>query len=397
MIGPLCAVADVRAESATIWSGTQYPHGLARAADGWLGFAPGSVRVLYTEGSGCYGRYAVDDAALEAALLSQEVGRPVRVQWMRADEHGWDHFSPPMAFDVRGGLDSQGNVVAWDYQVWSASHVSTPYLGDLTGGPWFNPNFVGDDTQHSYDWANQRLLLHALSSSVLRYGNLRSLGAMMSAFASESFVDELAAAAGADPVEFRLRYLSDPRAIAVLKAAAEQAGWQPRPSAAAIARGAGVMTGRGVSVGEYGVGASGVTWVAMIADVEVNPADGRVRATRITVAHDCGLIINPDGVRNQIEGNVIQSLSRSLLEEVRFDESGVLSKDWQTYPILTFPEIPEVDIVLLNRPELPAIGAGEPATIPTGAAIANAIFDATGVRLRRIPFTADRVKAALEG
>jgi len=395
MIGPSCAVADVRSDGATVWSGTQYPVGLAREVATRLNMPSDSVHVIYVEGSGCYGRYSTDDAAIDAAYLSQTVGQPVRVQWMRADEHGWDHFSPAMLFDIRGGLDGNGNVIGWDYEVWSASHVAQPYLGDQTGGPWTSPRFVGDDTQTSYGFPNLRLVLHAQPTSVLRHGNLRSLGAMMSTFASESFIDELAAAAGADPVQFRLGYLTDPRAIDVLIAAAQQSGWDARPSPGSSAGGSGELTGRGVSVAKLGGGPNGTTWIATIAEVAVDAATGKVRATRMTVAHDCGLIINPDGLGNQIEGNVIQSTSRALLEEVKFDESGVLIKDWRDYPIITFPDVPEVDIVLLDHPDAPASGAGESATIPTVAAIGNAIFDATGVRLRRAPFSADRVKVAL--
>jgi nicotinate dehydrogenase subunit B len=400
MMGPSCAVADVRPDSATVWSGTQAPHvlqvDLARA----LELPVERVRVIYTEGSGCYGRYRTDDAALDAALLSQAVGRPVRVQWMREDEHGWDHYNPPMVFDLRGGLDARGDVVAWDYAVWSAMHRGQALLGDHTGGQWAIPldPYVGEHTQHVvYDFANRRYVLHALESGPLRYGNNRSLGGLPSAFASESFMDELAAAAGEDPIQFRLRYLTDPRAVDVLKAVAERLGWETRPSPRQRARGTGTATGRGIALAEYGVfGARfGRTWVATAAEVAVDPGSGEVRVDRIVVAHDCGLIVNPDGVRSQVEGNVLHSLSRTLHEEVTFDRERVTSLDWSTYPILTFAEVPEVEIVLINRPDLAPAGVGEPATVPTAAAIGNAVFDATGVRLRRVPFTPERVLAAL--
>ncbi|HZU07042.1 MAG TPA: molybdopterin cofactor-binding domain-containing protein [Chloroflexota bacterium] len=400
MMGPSCAVADVREGRATVWSGSQYPHRLQTLLAQWLGLPAENVRVIYVEGSGCYGRYTTDDAALDAALLSQAVGRPVRVQWMREDEHGWDHYNPPMVFDLRGGLDARGNLIAWDYAVWSAMHRGQALLGDRTGGPWTIPldPYVGEHTQHVvYDFANRRYVLHALESGPLRYGNNRSLGGLPSAFASESFMDELAAAAGVDPVQFRLRYLTDPRASEVLKAAAERLGWETRPSPRQRARGAGTVTGRGIALAEYGVfgGQFGRTWVATAAEVEVDQESGEVRVGRIVVAHDCGLIINPDGVRGQVEGNVLHSLSRTLHEEVTFDQASVTSLDWSTYPILTFAEVPEVEVVLINRPDLAPAGVGEPATVPTAAAVGNAIFDATGVRLRRVPFTPARVLAAL--
>jgi CO/xanthine dehydrogenase Mo-binding subunit len=402
MMGPSCAVADVRDGRATVWSGTQYPHdaprGLQRLLAQALELPTENVHVIYVEGSGCYGRYTTDDAALDAALLSQAVGRPVRVQWMRDDEHGWDHYNTPMLFDLRAGLDAGGNVVAWEHEVWSANHAGQSLLGSQTGGEWSIPTrpvLIGDDTPKFYEFPNRRYLLHAQETRPLRYGNNRSLGALPSTFAAESFLDELASAAGADPVEFRLRYLSEPRAIAALKAAAERAGWDARPSPKRAVGGSGLATGRGVALGEYGQPQTGTTWIGMVAEVEVDPRSGEVRVPRIVVAHDCGLVVNPDGVRNQIEGNVLQSLSRTLFEEVTWDASGVTSTDWRSYPILTFADVPEVEIVLVNRPDLRSSGAGESATIPTAAAIANAIFDATGARLRRIPFTASRVQAAL--
>jgi nicotinate dehydrogenase subunit B len=392
-------VADVRDGRATVWSGTQYPLGHQRLFAQRLDLPIDNMRIIYTEGSGCYGRYTSDDAALDAALLSQVVGRPVRVQWSRGEEHGWDHYNTPMLFDMRAGLDANGDVVAWEHQAWSARHTGQALLGEQTGGNWvvpLDPNFVGDDTPKFYEFANRRYVLHALDRALLRYGNNRSLGAILSAFAAESFMDELAAAAGQDPVAFRLRYLSEPRAAEALRAATERAGWDARPSPKRGAAGGGVLTGRGVALTEYGVTPqTGTTWVAAVADVEVDPNNGRVRVPRIVVAHDCGLIVNPDGVRNQIEGNVLQGLSRALLEEVTWDASGVTSTDWRSYPILTFTDVPDVDVVLIDRPDVRSSGAGEAACIPLGAVISNAIFDATGVRMRRVPFTDDRVRAAL--
>lgn len=398
MIGPSCAVADVRPDGATVWSGTQAPHVLQADIARALDLPVERVRVIYTEGSGCYGRYRSDDAALDAALLSQAVGRPVRVQWMRADEHGWEHYNPAMVFSIRGGVDARGQVVAYDYEVWSARHTGQRLLGEQTGGGWvlpLDPVFVGHDTLMFYDFPNRRYLLHAQGQSLLRNGNNRSLGGLPSGFAGEAFMDELAAAAGADPVAFRLQHLTNERARAVLEAVAAAAGWQRRPAPKPEASRTGMTTGRGVALIEYG-DPPNQTWVAMVAEVAVDPASGLVRVPRIVVAHDCGLVVNPDGVRNQIEGNVLQSLSRTLHEEVQFDASGVTSLDWRSYPILTFEEVPErVEIVLVDRPDLAPTGAGEATTVPTAAAISNAIFDATGVRLRRVPFTPERVQAAL--
>lgn len=398
MMGPSCGVADVRADGATVWSGTQYPHGFARLLTTRLGLPEGTVRVIYSEGSGCYGRYTTDDAAFDAAQLSKAVGRPVRVQWMRADEHGWDHGNTPMVFDMRGGLDAAGNVVAYEHQAWSAHHVGQSVLADQTGGNWVVPIgavFVGDDTPKFYEFANRQYILHALDTAPFRYGNNRSLGAMLSSFAAESFMDELAAAAGADPLTFRLRYLHEERGIDALKAAVERAGWDSRPSPKPGASRTGIARGRGLALGEYGQPTTGTTWVGMVAEVAVDLDSGQVRVERLVVSHDCGLIVNPDGVRNQVEGNVLQSLSRTLHEELTWDRTGITSVDWRSYPVLTFSEVPPVDVVLVDRPDLRSSGAGEAATIPTAAVIANAIYDATGLRLRRVPFTPERVKAAL--
>ena len=397
MIGPSCAVADVRADRATVWSGTQDFLGLSRELTEHLELPAGSVRVIYTEGSGCYGRYSSDDAALDAAVLSQAVGRPVRVQWMREDEHGWDHYNTPMLFDLRGGLDANGNVLAWDQRGWSAQHFGQPLLGGHTGGEWVVPpfQFVGDNMRSLYEFPHRRLRLHALKQLPFRYGNNRSLGAVLSAFASESFMDELAMAAGEDPVEFRLRYLSEPRAIDAIQAAAERSGWETRPSPKRGGSGAGVATGRGIALGVLGQPPA-MTWIATVAEVGVDRTTGEVRVTRFVVAHDCGLIINPDGLMNQVEGNTLQTMSRALFEEVTFDRSGVTSVDWSSYPILRFVDVPAVEVVLINRPDMRSSGAGEAATIPTAAAIGNAIFDATGARVRRVPFITERVRAALE-
>jgi CO/xanthine dehydrogenase Mo-binding subunit len=339
-------------------------------------------------------------------ILAQAVGRPVRVQWTRQDEFVWEPKSPAMVMEVHGGLDSQGNVVAWDYHVWSPSHAKRPrFASQLVTAQliWGQPppqarfSFGAErnaPTNYAFSaqptQAAQHVTVHYVPNSFLRTSSFRSLGGSMNTFANESFMDELAIAAGMDPVEYRLRYLVDPRERSVLIAAAEKAGWVPR-SARQINE-TEVVEGRGVAFARY---ENDQAIVACIAEVQVERSTGVVRATRVIVAHDCGLIINPDGVRNQIEGNVIQSLSRALKEEVQFDEMRITSVDWQAYPILTFSEVPDVEIVLINQPDQPALGAGEPSTVTTTAAVANAIFDATGVRLRQIPFTPERVRAAL--
>ncbi len=398
-IGPSCAVPDVSNGQATIWSGTQGPYPLRDALAQLLGLSPANVRVIYVEASGCYGHNGADDAAADAALLSQALGKPVRVQWMRHDEHGWEPFGPAMVMEVRGGLDAQGNVVAWDYAVWSPTHVGRPFggqagtllAGQLVGAPRAKTLFLGGErnAKHTYVFKNDRVVLHSLTASPLRPSALRGLGGLPNTFANESFMDELAAAAGVDPTEFRLRHLTDPRAIAVLQTVAQRASWKSRPSPQAGAGESALATGWGLAFVQY---ETENAYVATVAEVEVNRTSGEVRVKRVVLAHDCGLIINPDGLKNQIEGNAIQATSRALKEEVKFSRSGVTSLDWSSYPILTFPEVPEeVDITLLNRPDMPALGAGEPASCPIPAAIANAIFDATGARVRAMPFTPDRV------
>ena len=396
-MGPSCAVAEVKSNEATIWSATQGAHQLRPTIAQLLGLSSANVRVIYVEAAGCYGHNAADDAAADAALLSQAVGKPVRVQWMRADEHAWAPVGPAMVVELRGGVDQQGNVVAWDFHGWTPTHSNRPngsagslLAGSLAGMASGKPNLSGAErnANHTYNLKNNRVIVHWLNSSPLRASALRGLGSPQNTFANESFMDELAAAAGVDPLEFRLRHQSDARARAVLESVAKRADWSTRPSP----QGGKVKSGRGIAFVQYD---RTEAYVAAVADVDVNPADGEVRVKRVTVAHDCGLIINPDGLRNQIEGNVIQAMSRTLKEEVKFDRSVVTSLDWTLYPILRFPEIPEVIIELINRPDQPAVGAGEATTSAIPPAIANAIFNATGVRLRTVPFTLERVKAAL--
>ncbi|MGD0750765.1 MAG: molybdopterin cofactor-binding domain-containing protein [Anaerolineales bacterium] len=400
-IGPSCAVADVKADQVTVWAATPGPYPLSGALANLLGVPPEKVHLMHVEGAGSYGQNGSDDAAADAVILSEAVGRPVRVQWSRQDEFVWEPKAPAMVMEVHGGLDAQGNVAAWDYQVWSPSHVARARSSEqLVAGQLIN----GQGSSHfgfsfgaernaptNYSFPNQRVTVHYIAESPLRASSFRSLGGAENTFANESFMDELAAAAGADAVDFRLRYLSDGRAREVLKTAAAKAGWDTRPSRQGSKEQ--LAEGRGVAFAWY---ENDQAIVTTIAQVQVDTSSGAVRVKRMVVAHDCGLIINPDGLKNQIEGSTIQSLSRALKEEVHFDEWRIKSIDWDSYPILTFSEVPEVEIVLINRPDLPAVGAGEPSTTTTAAAVANAIFDATGARLRQIPFTPERMKAALK-
>ena len=401
-IGPSCAVADAQPGSITVYSATQGVYPLQAALAQLIGVDPGEVRVVFMEAAGCYGHNGADDVAADALLLAREVGRPVRVQWMRADEHVWEPKGPPVIVDLRAGLDAGGNVVAWDYEVWTPNHSSRPssqaanlLAGQLveTPPPPAQNRYVGGDRNAptNYSFPNNRVTVHWLRTTLLRPSALRGLGASGNVFANESFMDELAAAAGADPVEFRLRYLDDPRARAVVEAAARRAGWQARPSPAPAAVSGGTL-GRGIAFAQY---ENQYAYVAMVAEVAVDRTSGQIRVERITLGHDCGLIVNPDGLLNQIEGNIVQSMSRALLERVDFDRGQITSVDWGHYPILRFSDLPAVQIELIDRPEEPALGAGEIATVPTAAAIANAVYDATGVRLRHVPFTPDVVQAAL--
>ncbi len=402
-IGPSCAVAQVTDQEATIWCSTPGPYPLGGAIAQLLEMRPERVHMIFVEGAGSYGQNGADDAAADAAVLSREVGgRPVRVQWTREEEFAWEPKAPAMVMEAHAGLDGKGNIAAWDYHVTSPSHVARARLaGQLIAGqliarkraPASRFSFGAErNAPTNYSFPVQRVTVHYLQESPLRASSFRSLGGGENTFANESFMDEIAAAASVDPIEYRLRYLKGERERAVLQAAAEKAGWESHPSHQRD--GDESAQGRGVAFVRY---ENDQAIVATVAEVEVDRATGVVRVKRITVAHDCGLIINPDGVSNQIEGNVIQSLSRTLKEEVQFDQEHITSVNWESYKILTFSEVPDIQIVLINQPEEEAVGAGEPSTTTTAAAVANAIFDATGARLRQIPFTPDRVKAALGG
>lgn len=395
-IGPSCAVADVKPDRATIWSPTQTSFLTRGSVATLLGMKREQVRLIWVEGSGCYGQNGADDVTGDAALLSQIIGRPVRVQWSRRDEHLWEPKGAAMSMRVSAGLDAGGNIAGWDYDVWSPNHALRPFFdmagnvlaGAETGMPArFLQAGADRNAKSTYVFPASRVTLHLLERSPVRSSSLRGLGSPQNTFANESFIDELAAMAGADPIEYRLRHLKDTRAIEVLRAVEELAKWERRPAAG---RRNGV--GRGVAFVQYD-NVSAYAAVAM--QVRVDSATNKVRVERVFVAHDCGLIVNPDGVRNQIEGNVIQTLSRALHEELAMTPRGLQAVDWVSYPIMRFSEMPEeIAIRLIDRPTVRAVGAGEPAASPIFPALANAIFDATGVRLREVPFTPEKLKAA---
>jgi CO/xanthine dehydrogenase Mo-binding subunit len=361
-----------------------------------------SIVAVHVEGSGCYGHNGADDVACDASLVARATGgRPVKLQWMREDEFGWEPYGSAMVMKLQARVDASGQVVDWQHETWSHPHSTRPGGAGsnlLAGWDIANPVPRGAPSNGAqpagaadrnavplYVFPNQRIILHYLPEMPLRTSALRTLGAYANVFALESFIDELAVAANADPVEFRLRHMKDPRARAVIEAAAGKAGWQ------AGRKGDGAR-GRGIGFAQY---KNLAAYVAVVADVEVDRRTGNVRVVKTVAAVDAGLIINPDGVVNQIEGGIIQSTSWSLKESVRYDERRVQTRSWADYPILTFSEVPAVDVVLLNRPEERSLGTGEGSQGPTVAAIANAIANATGTRLRDLPFTRDKVKAAL--
>lgn len=393
-MGPSCAVADVRADAATIWTASQATHRFRDTYARMLGLKAEAVRLVYLDGAGCYGMNGHDDAAADAALISRAAGRPVRVQWTRQDEHGWDPKGPPQLLALTATLDDQGNIGAWKTEMWlpkaTANLPNVPLVGPQAAGiaqtPGLSTGLISQNASPPYACLHVEVLVHWLKDAPLRPSNIRAPGKIANSFAVESFVDELAAAAKRDAVDFRLGGLSDVRGIEVLRRAAKLMDWQARPSP-----GPGGV-GRGIAYVHYKFNE---TYVAIGMEVAVDRASGAVKVQRIACAHDCGLMINPDAVRAQVEGNILQTLSRTLFEEVTFDRAGVTSLDWSSYPILTFPDVPRILIDLVDRPDDPPLGAGEAAAAPVGAALANAIFDAVGVRLRTVPLTPDRLKAAM--
>jgi CO/xanthine dehydrogenase Mo-binding subunit len=397
-LAPSCAVADVRGDAATIWTSSQVTYGLRATLARVFGLVPEKMRVVFVEGSGSYGTNGADHAAADAVLLSKTVGKPVRVQWSRQDEHGWDPKGPQQLLDLRAGLDAAGRFVAWDTQMWIPTNRRGARIllaAQLAGIPQDSGRdaagvFENGDPAYAADYV--RVLAHWMRDTPLNPSNLRAPGKPANVFAVEGFADEIAAALRVDPLEFRTTRLTDPRALEVLSRAAKQFGWQPRPSPNPAGVANGLFVGRGVAYTRY---KNAENYVAMFMEVAVDAASGRIAVRRVVCAHDCGLVVNPNALRNQVEGGIVQTLSRALHEEVQFDESRVTSVDWATYPILKLPEAPVVEVILVERREEPLWGAGEASTVTVAAALGNAVFDATGVRLRRVPFTAARVKAAL--
>jgi CO/xanthine dehydrogenase Mo-binding subunit len=398
-LGPSCAVADVRADgNTTVWCASQGIHGLRTNLAKVFGLPPEKMRVIFLDGSGSYGTNGGDHVAADALLLSKTVGQPVRVQWMRHDEHGWDPKGPQQLLDVRAGLDAAGRIVAWETEMWvpnAAPGARALVAADAARISQEHGTGSGAITQNGdppYDTDHVRVVAHMIKETPLQLSNLRAPGKIANVFAVEAFTDELAAAAGVDPVEFRMKRLTDPRALEAIGRTASAFRWEPRTSPNPRARQGNLLVGRGIAYMRY---KQAENYVAMAMEVAVDPASGIIQVRRVTCAHDCGLIVNPDGLRNQVEGCIAQTLSRTLHEEVTFDRSHVTSIDWASYPILKFPEVPAIDVILINRPDQPLLGAGEAATAPVAAAVANAVFDATGVRLRTAPFTPERVKATL--
>ncbi|TYO67440.1 xanthine dehydrogenase family protein molybdopterin-binding subunit [Bradyrhizobium hipponense] len=394
-IGPSCAVATFIDGKLTCWTASQATHDLRKQLAAMLATSDADVRCVYVEGAGCYGRNGHEDAAADAALLARAIGTPVRVQWMRADEHGWDPKGPPTLLDMQAGVDPQGNLAAWESELFvpDGSATFVPLTGaDLAGlnslGK-LSPGGVLNDLSIPYEIPNVTTTARRLQSTPLRPAWIRSPGRLQNTFANESFLNEVAASVGTDPLDIRLQYLADARGKELLERLAKLSKWRERQEPD---RNAEVVTGRGLAYVKYELVR---TYVGAVADVEINRKTGAVAVKRFYVAHDCGQIINPDGLRNQIEGCVVQTVSRILKEEVTFDRSMVTSLDWASYPILTFPEIPEVVIDLIDRPQEVPWGGGEPTCAVVPSAIAGAVFEATGVRLRSVPFTPPKVLAAL--
>jgi nicotinate dehydrogenase subunit B len=422
-LGSSCAVADVQRDRATVWSSTQSAYPLRSTIAILLAVPTESVRVVFTVGSGCYGINGADTVAYDAALMSQAVGRPVRVQLSRQDEMAWENYGFAYVIDQRAGVDGSGNVVGWDYEAWFPSLGGRPgyetpgnvVTGRLAGfqpasvtaraaaaparfangsnaAPSYVTGCVGATCGGTGTITAERVLTHTVPSPFFT-GPLRSPSRLQNTFAHECFLDEIAARVKADPVAYRLRHLRDPRLIEVVKAAAKAANWDTRPSPRSSPARAGMLSGRGVACVLY-EGDNG--YCAMVAEVDVEQASGRITAKRFVVAQDCGPISNPDGMKNQIEGGALQGLSRALGEQVTWDQTKVTSINWRTYRTLPLGfDMPTIESVLIDRADGKAMGAGETTITIVAAAVANAVFDATGARLREVPFTPERVKAAL--
>jgi nicotinate dehydrogenase subunit B len=399
-IGPSCAISEFRDGKLISWSSSQATHNLRKQLALMFSLPLDDVRCIFVDGSGCYGRNGHEDAAADSALLARAVGKPVRVQWSRADEHGWDPKGPPTLIDVRANLDASGRVAAWESEFFIPQGAATDVdlvaatLAGLPAEHILSPGGIIGNSAIGYKFPNIKTVCHRLETTPFRPSWIRTPGRMQNTFANECFVDELAAEVNADPLDFRIKYTdpADKRGLEVLDRLAKLAKWETRASPQQGITG-NIVRGRGCSYVKYELVR---TYIGAVADVEVDRATGDIRVVRFYIVHDCGQIINPNGVKAQIEGSVIQTVSRTLKEEIAFDRGMVTSLDWASYPILTFPELPEIVIELIDRPTEQPWGAGEPAAAVVPSSISNAVFDATGVRLRSVPFKREKVKAALQ-
>ena len=411
-IGPSCALARFDEGKLTVWSHTQGVFALRDQIARVMGSSAAGVEVIHADGAGCYGHNGADDAALDAALLARHCGRPVLLQWTREDELAWSPFGSAMVIRIDAALDAHGMIVDWHHHLRSHTHINRPGWSEGVNllAAWhidpphpvppakdnaLPPGGADRNALPLYDFPRQQVVYDFIADMPLRVSALRSLGAYGNVFAIESFMDELAAAADADPVEFRLRHLSDERAREVIKAAAARAGWNAGAPAVASAE-VGIAAapdeleiGRGIGFARY---KNVSAYCAIAITIEVTD---KIRVRKVVAAIDCGLVVNPDGVRNQIEGGIIQSISWTLKEAVTWDRTRVTSRSWDTYPILGFDEVPEIEVVLIDRSSLPPLGVGECAAGPVAAALANALYDALGVRARDLPLTPDRIARAM--
>ena len=403
-ISPSCGVADVKGDHVEVWADTQKPHFLRDGIAKFLGVPAANVQVKWMHGAGSYGRSDADEAPYEAALLSKEFGRPVRMQWSREEGTAWDPKAPAGVISMKAGLDDAGNVTGWLFKAKGFNGWDVRFTGEspehtlvgmLTGHKkWnaYNYNTPEESYQfpkHVHWWETVPPYLQ--EASPMRTAHMRAPQEMQTRFGQESFIDEVAYAAGVDPVAFRLKHLKEPREIEVVKTAAEKLGWQPRAAGPRPRPTGAVMRGQGMALH-----AGYQSYAAVACEVEVNRKSGQIWVRKVAIAHDCGLIVNPIGVRAALEGQIMQGISRALYEEVHFNEQRVTSVDWTTYRIANLADLPgQVELVLINRPDQPIGGAGEPAIVCFPAAIANAVFDATGVRIRRYPLVPERVRQLL--
>ena len=396
-MGPSCAVADLSdGQQAVVWSASQATHRLRGIIARLMAIPNDKVRVIYLDGAGCYGMNGHDDASLDAALISKAIGKPVRVQWTRQDENIWDPKGPPQLIDIEGGVSADGKIAAWKTVMFipkaTAQLPNIPLLGPQSAGikqlMGISTGLISQNGNPPYSTPHVEVSANWHKDAPLRPSNIRAPGKIANCFAVESFTDELSHLAGVDPLEFRLQGISDARGIEIIQRTAKLIGWKKRNTPVTKRSGT-QLKGRGMAYMHY---KGNETYVGVAMDVVVNTQTGVIQVKRIACAHDCGLIINPDGTQAQVEGNLLQTLSRTLHEEVKFDKSQVTSSNWATYPILTFPQVPEILIDLIDRPFEPPLGAGEAAATPIPAALANAVFDACGVRMRTAPFTPAQFK-----